>query len=123
MTLQQIYDYVDEIKPNAFSDQTKTIWMNEIEGKVQTEVFLLNEAECREYAWPDDQNTVPLVEPPHSKIYGEYIIARIDYANGEYDKYQNTMQMFNAFWGEFCRWFATRYRPADRWGKYNELRE
>ena len=27
--------------------------------------------------------------------------------------YQNTMQMFNSFFGEFMRWFALNYRPAD----------
>ena len=25
----------------------------------------------------------------------------------------NSMQMFNSFWSEFCRWFALVYRPAD----------
>ena len=190
MTPKQLFDYVDEIKPNAFSNATKTIWLNEVEGMVQTEVLLLSEV--FEYRWsatvstpisfPDehtvgiadksvlknfrpggkitltgsgaysgnnltnaviqsvsvdglvfnetfshtgasevtttlsfDGSTVELlVEPPHSKLYGEYLIARIDYANGEYDKYDNSMQMFNAFWGEFSRWFARMYRPADR---------
>ena len=46
-----------------------------------------------------------------------YLEARVDYANGEYDKYQNTMQMFNAFFGEFVRWFATIYSPADTHGE------
>ena len=50
---------------------------------------------------------------PHDKIYWAYLTAMIDFANGEYNKYQNTMQMFNSFFGEFMRWFALNYRPAD----------
>ena len=193
MTIKEVIDYVDEIKPNAFSNATKTIWLNEVEGQVMTEVFLLNEREVFEYhyasqdstaiTFPDTktlgiadknvrrkfqpggkitmspggiysdnavtgaviqavnadglvfaENTFSvtgttevtatlnydgsgvelLVEPPHHKLYGQYLIAMIDYANGEYDKYANTMQMFNAFWGEFMRWFARVYAPANR---------
>ena len=193
MTIKEVIDYVDDIKPNAFSNATKTIWLNEVEGQVMTEIFLWNEHEVFEYHYASQDSTgitfpdtktlgiadksvlrnyrpggkitmtptgiyannavsgaviqavnadglvfaentftdtgttavtttlnydgsgsVLLVEAPHSKIYGEYLIARIDYANGEYDKYANTMQMFNAFWSEFSRWFARVYAPADR---------
>ena len=53
------------------------------------------------------------VRIPPVKLYAPYLEAKIDYANGEYNKYQNSMQMFNSFWGEFMRWFARVYRPAD----------
>lgn len=35
-TLKSVIDYVDEIKPNAFSNEAKTKWLNECEGLVQT---------------------------------------------------------------------------------------
>lgn len=53
-----------------------------------------------------------LVSPPHDKIYWVYLSALIDFGNGEYNKYENTMQMFNAYFGEYLRWYATRYRPS-----------
>ena len=37
----------------------------------------------------------------------------IDFANGEYERYQNTYQLFDTFFKEFMRWYATNYRPAD----------
>jgi len=193
MTIKQVLDYVDEIKPNAFSNATKTLWLNEVEGLVQTEIFLWNDSECFQYNYaysgsasvyfPDEHtiaftdtsllknfrpggkitNFAPsspyagnsfssrviqeitdtglvfeesfgttgetpttttvkysgedvelLVKYPHDKIYGAYLIAKVDFANGEYDKYANTMTMFNAFWGEFSRWFARVYCPAGR---------
>lgn len=39
-TLKSVIDMVDEIKPNAFSNEAKTQWLNECEGLVQTEVLL-----------------------------------------------------------------------------------
>jgi hypothetical protein len=62
----------------------------------------------------DGSQTVLLVRPPHDKLYAAYVVAQIDFANGEYDKYNNTMQLFNGFWGEYCRWYSRTFRPADR---------
>ena len=112
-TLQGVLDIIDSIKPNAFSDEAKTAWINEIEGLVQTEVFLLAIEDVVQYTWPENAAATLLAKPPHDKIYWVYLSAMVDFANGEYDKYQNTMQMFNQFFGEYMRWYARTYNPAD----------
>lgn len=113
MTVEQVIQMADETKPNAFSNETKTAWLNEVEGMVQTEAFLFAPEEVIQYDYTKDKDKELLVNAPHDKIYVAYLTARIDFANGEYNKYQNTMQMFNSFYGEFMRWYATRYQPAD----------
>ena len=117
MTIDKCIKAVDEIKPNAFSNETKTEWLNEVEGMVQTEIFLFHPVDLVQYSYESDKNTEMLVDPPHDKLYRSFLEAKIDYANGEYEKYQNSMQMFNSFWGEFLRWFALVYRPADTHGE------
>ena len=120
MILSKIIQMVDDIKPNAFTPDTKTAWINEVEGYVQTEVMLLND--IVRYDYDTDQNTELLVAPPHDKLYWTYLTAMIDFANGEYSKYANTMEMYEAFMGEYMRWYAQRFRPADgqaeSWGYY-----
>lgn len=113
MTLSEVITIVDGIKPNAFTEEDKTRWINEVEGNVQIDVFLLSPDDVKTYKWEDDKNCTLLVAPPHDKIYEAYLAAKIDYANGEYNKYQNTYQMYNAFFTEFAAWFAETYRPAD----------
>lgn len=113
MKLREVIEYVDGIKPNAFSEEDKTRWINEVEGMVQTNVFLLASEEIITYKFENDSETELLVRPPHDKIYAAYLVAMIDFANGEHNKYQNTYQMFNAHYSEFMRWFADNYRPAD----------
>lgn len=117
MTVAQVIQAVDEVKPNAFSNEEKTRWLNEVEGMVQTEVLLFASEEVITYSYEQDKDAELLVQPPHDKLYPAYLEARVDYANGEYEKYQNTMQMFNAFYGEFIRWFALIYSPADTHGE------
>lgn len=113
MKLGEVISYVDGIKPNAFTNEDKTRWINEAEGMVQTDIFLLAPEEIITYDFENDRETTLLVRPPHDKIYAAYLVAMIDFANGEYNKYQNTHQMFNANYAEFMNWFATNYRPAD----------
>jgi hypothetical protein len=115
MTLKELIEQVDSIKPNAYTEEQKTVWVNNVEGMVQSQIFLLAPEEMISYKWPDDQDKELLVTFPHEKLYPSYLCAYIDYANGEYNKYQNTMQMFNADFSEFMRWFANTYRPADTW--------
>ena len=194
MTINELMDFVDRVKPNAFSPVEKTVWLNEAEGLVQTDVLLFAEPSIRAYVYesswegtgvsfPDDQTmvipsstdfhaggavtvtgcsdyginnvsekkiiecshdgcvlkfekgTFPktgsegetgtvtvsfdggptelLVSAPYHKIYYTYVMAMIDFANGEYNKYQNSMALFNSFFDCFTRWYAQNYRPAD----------
>ncbi len=120
MVIQDVLRMADELSPNAFSEETKIQFLNEAEGVVQTEVFLLAVEDVITYSWPEDKETELLAEPPHDKLYLQYVAAQIDYANGEYKRYQNKMQMYNAYLSEFMRWFAERYRPADTHGAVYE---
>lgn len=113
MTISELIERADAVKPNAFDNYAKTGWINEAEGLVQTEIFLFADEEIIVYDYDEDKDKELLVKPPHDKLYLPYLAAMIDFYNGEYNKYQNTMQMFNNHFGEFMRWFALRYRPAD----------
>ena len=106
MTVQEAITYACAVKPNAFDNDTLTRWLNEVEGMVQTQAVIT-------YTSAQDADKTMLVRPPHDKLYPAYLEARIDYANGEYEKYQNTSQVFNTFFNEFMRWYAMNYNPSE----------
>lgn len=114
MKLREIIERVDEIKPNAFSSTVKTEWLNALEGRIAADVLLLAPAEIGQlrYSYQEDRETELLVSPPHDDIYVLWLQAKIDEANGEYNKYQNTMQIYNEHYGNFVRWFASTWEPA-----------
>lgn len=120
MRLREVIDQADSLKPNAFSNRQKTQWINEAEGKVQSEVLLFAPAEVRGYSYEADQDTQLLAAPPHDALYVSYLLAMIDFGNGEYDRYNNTSQLFNAQFRSFMRWFAHNYRPADKMEDFYE---
>lgn len=113
MEIRQAILFADEMKPNAFSEELKMQWINQVEGIIQTDVLLLDKSEFITYEFPTDANTKLLVDAPHDKLYPVYLAAMIDFTHGEYSKYQNTMEVFNAYLSEFSCWFADNYAPAD----------
>lgn len=114
MKLKEVFEMLNGIKPHAFSNETLTSWINEIEGIVHTDVMLLCIEDYKPYIYSNDESTELLVKEPHSKIYYTYLSAMVDFANGEYEKYQNTMQLFNKFFGEYMRWYAVHIKPANK---------
>ncbi len=113
MRIGDVISYVDRIKPNAFDTADKLLWLNEVEGLVQTEIMLLAVDDMVEYTPETDLSTELLLRTPHDKIYRSYLVAMIDLANGEYDRYANTVEVFNVQFAELSCWYADRYRPAD----------
>ena len=114
ITYEQVIKYVDDIKPNSFTKETKFHWLNTLEGKIAADVMLMSYEDMSqfEYTYASDKDTELLVVFPHTDIYIYWLSAKIDEANGEYNKYQNTMDSYNAAYADFVRWFAATYEPA-----------
>ena len=66
MTVQDCIDYVDSIEPNAYTDAQKTGWLNEAEGKVYTQLFLVQPMEFTPLTDGDQILTLPA---PHDRMY------------------------------------------------------
>lgn len=110
MTISQLIAYADAVKPNAFDAATKIIWINEVEGMAQTDVMLIAADDIVTHTDVDDELLVPA---PHDKLYRSYLCAMIDFANGEYDKYNNAMTLFNRQYSEYTEWYIRTYDPAN----------
>jgi len=112
--IRDVIERVDGLKPNAFTDQQKVRWLALLEGKIAADVFLMDIGEISqfEYKYPDCMDNELMVSYPHDDLYEYWLMAQIDMANGEYDRYNNTMAMYNATLDAFTAWFAQTYDPA-----------
>ena len=125
MKIKEALEWADEMKPNAFTSKVKLAWLNALEGRIAADVFLMAPAEIAALHYTEeDMETELLVVPPHDDIYTLWLQAKIDASNGEYNKYANSMQIYNEHFGNFLRWFADLYEPAqgfrvmDQWENY-----
>lgn len=112
--IREIIKRVDEMKPNAFSEPIKVRWISLLDGKVAVSVYRMDIVDARklEYMHPVCLDHEPLIDFPYDDLYDLWLGAMIDFENGEYNKYQNTMEMFNSRYYEFVRWIADTYDPS-----------
>ena len=112
MTVEKVLRLADEIKPNTLSQELKLHYISEVEGLVQSDVMLIASPDIIVYG-DDDLSAELLVKPPHDNLYIEYLTAMIDFANGEYNKYANTIARFNTDLAAYTAWYASRFHPIN----------
>ncbi|MBQ1232817.1 MAG: hypothetical protein IIW17_03395 [Clostridia bacterium] len=112
MTIKELFDYVNEIRPNSYGNQTKLVWVNEIEGAVQTEIMGILPANVINYKDNVDLNTTLLIGAPHAKLYAWYMIAMIDLVTMGSGAFENSQKVFRKFWDEYARWYLRTHRAA-----------
>lgn len=87
-------------------------WVNEVEGKIQSDIMLVNIHDIMTYTRADYDTTM-LVRPPHDKLYISYLLAQIDLYNADYERYAYSKGVYDSDYADFAKWFMTAYRPAD----------
>ena len=114
MKISEAIAYVDTNRPNAFNDDTKVAWLSELDARIAGDIMLMSAADLQQFNYDpeDDLETELLVNFPHDKMYMQYLMARLDEANGEYNRYANSSVLFNASYSNFVNWFLTSYDPV-----------
>ena len=128
MTVKELFDFIKGVRPGfAFTDAQLTVWLNEIEGHVQTDIWLLEPAVDEtqtglvEYDSTIDTETGEMVDANHellvpfpwNKLYRYFLLMSIDLANGEYQRYANSYELFNEAYEEYAGWYAQHVSPAN----------
>lgn len=112
MTATILFERLRKLKPvPAEIDDTILLdWLNQVEGQILHEIFLLALSEITPYATtPTEALAAPY---PYDGIYLLWMEAQVDFANGEYERYTNTMQRYNVAWNDLARHIAKCIRPV-----------
>lgn len=114
MKVSDVINYVDAMEPNAYSSVQKARWIEECEGIVWQRAFLLQPIKFPDRPpWTVMEEELGLAAP-HDKVYTRYLQAQIHYANGEYERYASSMQMFNAALSELLQWMGQDINISDK---------
>lgn len=126
MTLAELIAYVDQIRPNAFDKEVETGWVSEIEHKIYDQVVSRAEPEHTEsfeeymnpqeiphgpYNYEEDAERTLLVEDAHKAVYVTYLLAQMDYANMELERYNADAAMHQAAWDEYASEYRRNHMP------------
>jgi hypothetical protein len=113
MKVRELFDFLRGVVPHAYPETVLTAWLNEVEGRVQTEVLLLQDKDLTRLVWPDCEGQELFAKFPYDSIYWTYLAAMCAYASGEMEDYNNHLTLFNERWCMYSAWYADNYRPAD----------
>lgn len=109
MKLREVLDFVEKIKPgNPYDTETKIQWLNELEGDIQSHLLNTAPQEIIQYT-TEDMETTLLIPAPFDRVYWPWVAAMIDFANGEYSKYQNTLRLVNDAYDKYAKWFHRKF--------------
>lgn len=114
MKLAELIAYVDSIRPNAYDKDVMTGWVNEIERQVWEQV--INRAENAVdypglYVYDANDETELLVDDSHKDVYVTYLLAQMDYANMEIDRYNVDSAMHQAAWDGYAAEYRRNHLP------------
>jgi len=122
MTLNDAISRLDELKPNSFSRGQKIYWLSALDGAVKKEIIDTHEGGegiCfAPYEERAGENPELLIPPPYDEVYLRYLEAQTDYANGEYDRFNNSNAMYAAAYTAFTRAYNRSHLPKGGSKKY-----
>ena len=117
MTIQGALDMADQLKPNMMSRAMKIAFLNELDGKIHTEVIMTHAHAAEEETLPvydteTDPGTELLIPSPYDGFYPYWIMSRIDELNQEMDKYNNDRALFENKYQEATDWINRTRMPV-----------
>ena len=114
MTIIEAINGIDSLKPNKYTQEQKIEWLDKLDGLLKEQVIDTHEG--GEGVLKLDYASVPvtkelLVPAPYDEIYINYLAMKIDFANGDYRKYNNSAFMYNESLGEYRKWYNRTHMP------------
>lgn len=119
MTINEAIMAADDMRPNVYDEETKIKWLSELDGKIAQEV--MQQKSVPVYEYPKDGDTQLLVNAPHEDIYPLYIVAMIDFHNGDTELAINSMGLFDNRYTVFAKWYIRNHMPKDSGGFRNVI--
>lgn len=124
MKVAEILAAVDQLRPNSYDSEQKTMWLSEVEGVVVDEI--VNRAEGQDvqfakYVYELDAEKEAILPDRFSDIYLNYIRARIEFYDDEITQYNNAMTAYQTALDAYAAWYRRTHMPKpaaklDIWG-------
>jgi hypothetical protein len=118
MTIMEALFRIDELKPNSYSQPEKIKWLSSLDGVIKSEIIDTHEGGegviFNGYDEDADLASTLLVPAPYDDIYLRWLETQIDYANGEYGKYNNSMAMYNTAYTAYANYYNRTHMPKGK---------
>ena len=115
MTILEAITRTDRAKHNTYSQQDKVRWLSTLDGVVKNEIIDTHEGgeDVVFHGYNDETllTTELLIPAPYDEVYIRYLEMQIDYANGEYGKYNNSAVAYNTAFSAYEKYYNREHTP------------
>lgn len=113
MTMIEAIGRLDALRHNTFSQEEKIQWLNQVDSLVYQEVISTHEGACdfRPYDARTPLEQTLLVPSPYDELYLHYLEAQMDYYQGETDRYNRSMGMFQSVLTAYINYYNRTHLP------------
>ncbi len=121
MKIIEAINRIDSLKHNTYTQSEKVLWLSEVDLDVKNNVIDTHEGESAEFTSYDDSTDIQtelLIPAPYDKAYLLWMEAQIHYYNGEYDKYNNAVDMFYEAYEGFKKHYNRTHMPKGKKFKF-----
>ena len=118
MTIIEAITSADALMHNTYGQNDKIKWLSKLDAMVKQQIIDTHEGNehitFSGYTAETPIDTVLLVPAPYDDVYMRWIEAMIHYHNGEYDKYNNAIIMFNTDFNSYAAYYNQNHKPVNR---------
>ena len=115
MKIIEAINQIDGLKHNTYTRSEKVAWLSRLDSMVKRLIVDTHEGgENVTFTGYDDRtdiHTELLVHEPFDEIYLRWMEAQIDYANGEYKKYNNSILMYQTVYDSYANYYNRNHMP------------
>lgn len=119
MKIIEAINRIDALKHNTYTQSDKVRWLSLLDNMVKKHVIdtheVDKEVEFNGYNDSTDINATDLlVEAPYDEMYLLWLESKIDYYNGEYARYNNSVEMFNTSYETYKKYYNRTHMPKGK---------
>jgi hypothetical protein len=106
------------LKPNSYTQEEKVKWLSTVEGVIYRNIIKTHHGShllfIDGYSSDTPVDTRMIVPPPYDELYVLWLEAQIDYHNGEFTRYNNTIIKYNDLYQAYSNDFNRTHMPHSR---------
>ena len=122
MKIIEALNRIDSLKHNTYTQNEKVAWLSRLDSMVKRLIIDTHEdGEDITFTGYDDTTdlqTELLVPAPFDEMYLRWLEAQIDYTNGEYDKYNNSILMYQTAYDGYANYYNRNHMPKGKKMKF-----
>ena len=115
MKIIEAINQIDSLKHNTYNQSNKVAWLSTLDHLVKG-IIDAHEGDV-DFSGYDDSTDLQaelLIPAPYDEVYLRWMEAQIDYNNGEYDKYNNAIDMFNTVFHDYKNYYNRTHMPKGK---------